>query len=306
MTDMYSVPDTYTSFFGYERSASKPFGHRNVFFAERSKSRVSPFFLRDGVKIYEFPLSPEGDEPADEAGELVANDTRLLYEETRQGNGITIPHTSAMKNFGTNWSDNDQDVEPVVEIFQGCRLSSEGVGAPYAYTPDDPKFGKNYYPEGMMTEAWNKGYKLGVIASSDHISTHMSYAMVYTDDPTRQGILDAIRRRHTYAATDNIILDVKMGEHFMGEQFSCPRPQPLRVKVRGTGTVEKIDVIKDGRVLYTRTPQRRDVEFQFVDVEGEPKGSHYYYVRVQQDDGMIAWSSPMFVNYTSDSSRMTQ
>ena len=76
-----------------------------------------------------------------------------------------------------------------------------------------------YQPEGMVSVAWAKGYKLGMIASSDHCSTHISYALVYTGDPTRQGILDAIRKRHTYGATDNIILDVRMGEHFMGDEF---------------------------------------------------------------------------------------
>ena len=71
----------------------------------------------------------------------------------------------------------------------------------------------------MLSNAWAKGYKLGIITSSDHGSTHISYAMVYTDDPTRQGILNAIRKRHTYGAMDNIILDVRMGDHFMGDEF---------------------------------------------------------------------------------------
>ena len=34
------------------------------------------------------------DEPSDETGQLVENDTRLLYEDTRAGNGLSIPHTS--------------------------------------------------------------------------------------------------------------------------------------------------------------------------------------------------------------------
>ena len=43
MTDMYHVPGAYVPIFGYERSAFYPFGHRNVFFAKRSDSRVTPF-----------------------------------------------------------------------------------------------------------------------------------------------------------------------------------------------------------------------------------------------------------------------
>ncbi len=120
--------------------------------------------------------------------------------------------------------------------------------------------------------------------------------MVYTADPSRQGILDAIRKRHTYGATDNIVLDVRMGEHFMGDEFKLTEAQPIKVKVRGTSAVARVDIIKDSKVIYSTTPKRQNVEFEFTD-KGGVSGRHYYYVRVRQDDEMIAWSSPMFVNY---------
>ena len=46
-------------------------------------------------------------------------------------------------------------------------------------------------------------------ASSDHVSTHVSYALILAEDFTRQGLLDAMRKRHAYAATDNIIVDFR-------------------------------------------------------------------------------------------------
>jgi hypothetical protein len=137
---------------------------------------------------------------------------------------------------------------------------------------------------------------LGVIASSDHFSTHLSYACVYTDDLTRQGILDAIRKRHTYGATDNIILDVRMGDHFMGDEFSLQRAEPMRVMARGTRPIRLVEVVKGSKVVYATEPKQRDVSFQFYDT-GDVSQRHYYYVRLQQDDGMTAWSSPFFVNY---------
>ncbi|MBI4875464.1 MAG: hypothetical protein HY822_12595 [Acidobacteria bacterium] len=153
-----------------------------------------------------------------------------------------------------------------------------------------------YQPEGMVNNAWGKGDKLGIITSSDHGSTHISYAMVCTSDPSRKWILDAIRKRHTYGATDNIILDVRMGQHFVGDEFRLSAAQPLRVKVRGTRSIAKLDVIKDSEVIYSTAPNRRDADFEFTD-KGSVAGRHYYYVRVLQEDEMIAWSSPMFVNY---------
>jgi len=94
MTDMYHVPGAYVPIFGYERSAIYPNGHRNLFFAKRSDSRVTPFNLRDGVPQFEFPIKPIGDESGVGSGDLVENDTKILYDDIRPRNGIAISHTS--------------------------------------------------------------------------------------------------------------------------------------------------------------------------------------------------------------------
>ncbi|MBM3811438.1 MAG: hypothetical protein FJW20_07355 [Acidimicrobiia bacterium] len=298
MTDMYHVPGAYVPIFGYERSAVFPNGHRNMFFAKRSESRVTPFHLKAGAAQFGLGQNAMGDEPGIGSGELVENDTKLLYEEIRRLNGIAISHTSGTR-MGTDWRDNDPELEPVVEIFQGARTSYEQLGFPYVVVEgkDDAHMKQaGYQPQGMVNLAWAKGYKLGIITSSDHGSTHISYAMVYTDNPTRQGVLDGIRKRHTYGATDNMILDVRMGPHFMGDEFPLTKAAPLKVKARGTRAVVRVDIIKDNQVIYTAEPKKQDVEFEYVD-KGEITGRHFYYVRLMQDDGMIAWSSPMFINY---------
>lgn len=298
MTDMYNVPGAYTPIFGYERSAIYPNGHRNVFFAKRSDSRVTPFNVKAGAAQFQLPPAPIGDEPGVGTGELVENDTKLLYEDIRPRNGIAIPHTSATR-MGTDWRDNDPDLEPVVEIFQGARTNYESLDAPHAADPaKDAQHIQQagYQPAGMVSNAWAKGYKLGIITSSDHGSTHISYAMVYTADRSRQGILDAIRKRHTYGAMDNIILDVRMGSHFMGDEFDARKAEPIRIKASGTVTIARVQVIKDNKVIYTAEPKTKDVSLSFTDT-GDVTGRHFYYVRVQQENELLAWSSPFFINY---------
>ena len=92
-----------------------------------------------------------------------------------------MSHTSGT-NMGTDWRDNDPAIEPVVEIYQGARNSYEVLGGPRVHDPDTPP--KNapggFKPLGMVWNAWAKGYRLGTITSSDHGSTHISYALVYT------------------------------------------------------------------------------------------------------------------------------
>ena len=56
-------------------------------------------------------------------------DTKLLYAYLKHFGGICSSHTSAT-NMGTDWRDNDPEVEPVVEIYQGHRHNYEHFGAP--------------------------------------------------------------------------------------------------------------------------------------------------------------------------------
>jgi len=90
MTDMYHVPGAYSPIFGFERSAVFPNGHRNIFYARRSESRVTPFFLKEGAAGFSLPLSGLGDEPGIGTGELAANDTKMLYEDIRGRNGSAL------------------------------------------------------------------------------------------------------------------------------------------------------------------------------------------------------------------------
>jgi hypothetical protein len=300
MTDMYHVPGAYVPIFGYERSVTQPHGHRNMFFASRS-GRVTPFFYRQGVDAFALASNPMGDESGVGTGDVVENDTKLLYEEIRRMGGIAISHTSGTR-MGTDWRDNDPQLEPVVEIFQGARTNYEFLGAPlWAEESKDAAHMKQagYFPVGAVRNAWAKGYRLGIITSSDHGSTHYSYAMVYTDRYNRQGILDAIRRRQTYGATDNIILEARMGDHFMGAEFKAEGPLPLRVKIRGTREVARVEVLRADRLIYSLEPKKQNVAFEYTDRDaGKKKETLMYYVRVQQTDGQVAWSSPMWVNYS--------
>ena len=58
-----------------------------------------------------------------------APDTQMLYRYLKQFGGIVASHTSGT-DMGTDWRDNDPQVEPVVEIYQGDRQNYEMPGAP--------------------------------------------------------------------------------------------------------------------------------------------------------------------------------
>ena len=182
-------------------------------------------------------------------------------------------------------------------MAQGDRISYEHPGAPRAPRSAEDKPIGGYREDGFLWSAYRKGYRLGTIASSDHWSTHISYAMVYTEEPTRESIFEAIKKRRTYGATDNIVLDYRMGDSFMGEALNTSRIPPLKIRVVGTSPIARIiDIIKNEAVIYTGNPNKKVVSLSYLDKDPQ-LGAGYYYVRVVQDDREIAWGSPIWVEY---------
>lgn len=295
LDDLYHVPGAYVPLFGYERSLAYPFGHKNIFHAYRG-APIVPFFYKYEIRPWGKDV-PGNDRPGVEGRSVVENESELLYEQLRKSNGIAMPHTSATY-MGTDWHAWGGDVEPAVEIYQGSRTVYEepnGPGAARKGVDDQHMLTQGYEPAGFVWNALKKGYRLGFQASSDHGSTHISYTLVWVEKPTREGILDAIRRRHLYGATDNIVLDVRMGRAFMGDEITTSSIPPLEVKVRGTAAVAKIVLVRDNRYIHTATPNRQEATLQYQDRE-VGVGTHFYYVRVEQADGQLAWSSPIWIN----------
>jgi hypothetical protein len=299
MADMYHFPQRFVPFYAYERNLGNPFGHRNILHTKRDYP-VVPFFQRIDPRFM-LPDSPDGELLTFNSmsfGSGVKGDTYLLYESLRKTGGLAIPHTSASDNMGTNWSDkSDPKLEPVLEIYQGARYSSEAKNAPRGVRDGEEKKALGGFQEaGLVWNAWKKGYRLGVIASSDHYSTHISYALVYTPAATRQSIFDSILKRHTYGATDNIVLEFWLGDHFMGDDFTASGNQTIKVKARGTGPIETVHLIRDAAYIYKWSPGKQDVDFEYRD-NSAGAGEHWYYVRVEQKNGELAWSSPIWVRY---------
>jgi hypothetical protein len=293
-TDAYATRQ-FTPMFTYERSVAYPHGHRNVMFAQR------------GIRTLPRLAAPPGEKKKAE-GAVHPDDTKMLYRYLKEFGGICAVHTSAT-SMGTDWRDNDPVVEPIVEIYQGDRMSYEKEGAPRAGY--DPKGGKEpanvagWFPKGFVNLALkDKGYKLGFQASSDHWSTHISFFTVLVEAGNRtsvaedrQALLDAIKKRHCYGATDNILVDFRCGDAIMGDETETKGPPTFSVHVHGAGALEKVEMLRDSEVVDSLLPKVfKDASHKVTWTDPQPlEGTHYYYVRVLQTDGEIAWASPIWV-----------
>ena len=276
LVDLFQVRGAFSPLYGYERSLAYPNGHRNVVFDHR------------GVRT--LPIPPE-----ERDGKTGA---QKLYAYLKQNRGISMPHSSATDQ-GTDWRDNDPEVEPLMEIFQGYRNSYEYEGAPRSATELNPSAQKSgWRPAGFWWNALAKGYKLGVQSSSDHWSTHISYACIVAADFTRAGPArgpappprvrgDGQHRARFPGARGG-------REYIMGDAFAAAAAPLFVLKSVGTGAIKQVDLIKDQHFIYTARPGTKETSFEFTD-RASAAGESWYYVRVLQEDGQMAWSSPIWV-----------
>ena len=284
--DLNRVVGLHEPLYGYERSQRWPYGHRNIISPTRNPLRVArtadnrPWSANNGYEGEQRITPPQ------------------LWEKLIGQNVITIPHSSGSPIMGTNFGHRPSALEPVVEVYQGCRYSYEYINAPDP-RPDrnNNAYGGAVREGGSIWDALAKGYRYGFIASSDHLATHNSYTCVWAEDGSPTAILKAISKRQCYAATDKIVCEVRMGEHPMGSEFTAARVPPMDVKVTGTTNIDRVDIIKDNRIVYTYFPNKpsANVAFRFQDMQAKP-GLQYYYPRVIQKDRNMAWVSPIWVN----------
>ncbi|MEO7651575.1 MAG: hypothetical protein ABIZ80_14005, partial [Bryobacteraceae bacterium] len=268
IADLLYQPGTFSPMHAYERSQYTPWGHRNVIHANRNYTPVPGSY-----DLGDPGVSPFG-----------------LFAALRGKKAMSIPHTSAWGNKQVSWEYNDPDIERIVEIYQGLRSTYEYNGAP------DPA-GREIYEKDsqyFVRNALERKLKLGFIASSDHRSTHMSFAAVYAKGIDRDSVFEGLQARRTFAATDKILLDFSIGKHLMGEEITVEGTPEMAVMVEGTSSVAQVDIIKNGKIVYTTNPGQRSVRFTFRDAEYKGEDA-YYYARVIQSDKNMAWASPIWV-----------
>lgn len=309
MVDVFYTPGFFMSMYAYEREQNWPNGHRNVIFAQRGGPIVyiqrANYLASPWQKV--FPLKEDG--PKEIAPQELW-DVLLRY-----GKPVTdISHTGAT-GMGTDWNtfkSVDNRVENLIEIFQGARVSYEGQGAPQptvgmrageTYNHSSTVVGTPVVGQpirsfteknnGLYQNALSLGHKLGVWADSDHISTHTSYGGVYVKDFTREGIIEGLNARRTIAATDKIFVDFTCNGKLLGTEIEVSGKPVLQFKVDGTAAISRVTLVRNEQNYQQWEPKTKNFEQSFTD-DSPAAGENRYYLRVEQADGNMAWSSPVW------------
>jgi hypothetical protein len=243
----------------------------------------------------------------DDDGEILSSldarfDTpRKLWDtlEERNSSAITIAHHSAGGPVSVNWDFVPPErLEPVTEIVSVHGSSEAG---------DTPGRIYNAVSGNYVRDVLDRGLRFGFIGSGDSHDGHPGLAhlaspsgglaAIFSDERTRESVLDALRRRRSYATNgQRIWLRVWLDDLEMGS-FVHPvegRQQELRFTVAGTDRIDRVEVVRTSRVALTLSGNSAREQFGRLSIPRLERGE-YLYVRVIQEDGGAAWSSPFYL-----------
>ena len=225
IADLFHVPGRFVPLYGFEWT-SPDTGHQNVIYGD--VQRGAPIFSAFAEGSTDPPglwrsLAEHPDYPA-----------------------ITIPHHPGAAMVHNDWDYHDPRFSRLVEIFQACRGNYEAPGAFRQYA--DATAEGTFVVDGLL-----RGHKFGLIGSSDH-GHGASYVGAFAERLTRDSVFEALHSRRTFAATTRgIVLDVRMGDAFLGEEVTTDTRE-LSIHAEGYTDLARLDIVRDGEVVFASVP----------------------------------------------------
>ena len=223
----YYQPGEFVTFPGYERHSSTV-GHYCIVF-------------------------PGGDPPLEYFGEL-----KDFQRHAREMGAILVPHhpgyiEGTAGADPTHW---DPSVSPLLEMFSehGC---AECDTAPVDYIRHSmgPRVTRH-----TMQGFLEQGYRFWIVASTDdHLGFPGAYgegkAAVLAAELTRRAVFGALGKRRCYGVSgDRIELDFRVNGRLMGEELPYAAKRTITAAVRGWDAVDRIEVLKNNRVVHREIP----------------------------------------------------
>lgn len=250
---------------------------------------------------------------------------------------LSIPCMTMAKGCVPIIEEINPEFERVIEIYNAWGSSEctakEGNLRPIATS------GKNGLVEnekGSVREILNRNVRLGFVAGglddrgfysplykSDQIQYSPGLTAIVAIEQTRDTLMQALYNRSCYATTGaRIVLGFYIAGATMGSELTTKNKPGLAFNrhmtgfICGTAPLKEVQLIRNGQVFHTFYPNDWHFEFAHDDSEELPKIAlnspderppfAYYYLRVIQKDGHMAFSSPIWVDLTESISPSMQ
>lgn len=295
---------TFVAFLGYEwaKWRQNGDGDRNVYYLDDDR----PLYRSDDG---EYPSPP------DLFGALAQNE-----EEA-----IVVPHHTGHGGNFCDWKDHEGAYERLVEMFQmrGSYECSEQDGNPVP----ERNIAVPPYKGGYVRDALALGWRVGFTAGGDDHDGHwgsefrfgtgykQGLMCVEAHEQSREAIFAAMYNRRVVATTGaRMLLTYRLNGNPMGSELSL-RTVPelasrrrLVIEFHGTAAVDRVDVIRNNTVVHSAfATSDKDLCITWEDrdpmddiwLPAAKFCDHpfaFYYVRVVQQDGEVAWASPVWID----------
>lgn len=299
----FDEADRFTTFLGFQWAGESPSeGIRQIIYLKDSKQ-----LLRKKDPKY--------------------NTLKKIYKTFSPKEMISIPCFTMGKGFEYDFEDFNPDFERLVEIYNSWGSSEctqkEGNIIPIGGIS---KKGIQASAEGSILAALKKNLRFGFIAGG--LDDRGSYEGFYENaqeqyppgftaiiatEHTKAALAEALYNRSCYATTgERILMGFYIAGHSMGSEIHTGEKQGLLVNrhisgfVAGTSNLQKVEIVRNGEVIKTFECNDYTLDFEFDDMvplssatiklkDNKPPFV-FYYLRVVQEDGHMAWSSPIWID----------
>jgi len=239
---------------------------------------------------------------------------------------------SNFPNIPFEWgSDLDDSVQRLVEIYSthgSSEVNHTGTGLFEYPIAHDIANERPVSETASVRDALRMGYKFGIIGGSDRHGYYRSQSAgddgagpytraglgfvhgFLTTPDLRDRIWEGLENRHTYATTGSrIYLNFTVLDSFigMGDFYSADTPPIFHIESASAGLalssqpkITDVWIIRDGTTLvgyFSYDPGQTIINQNWTDNAPILDNQyHNYYVKILQDDGQTAWSSPIWTS----------
>jgi hypothetical protein len=206
-------------------------------------------------------------------------------------NVLTFAHHTSRRMAWLTWNYYDPEMAPLIEIAQARgSYEYEGCYSGPGLDNDCARVSGHYIRDGL-----DRGMRWGFAAAGDHGGRQLT--AVFAPRLTRDEIFRGLKARRAYATNgEKMFLDVRVDGRFMGGEYTGDGgPRRIEISAEGTAPLVEIDLFRNGRSVKKWTPGRRRISLEYEDAEPLFERENYYYARLLQDGGGMAWSSPVWV-----------
>jgi hypothetical protein len=250
------------------------------------------------------------------------NSIEKIYKSHTPKEMISIPTFTMGKGHHFDFSEFNPEFERVVEIYNawGCSERTEKEGNIFPI-----KGNVKEEPKGSILAALKKNHRFGFVGGGlddrgvyasffegDQVQYSPGLTGIISDKQNRDSLLEALSNRRCFATSGaHILLGFYIAGQPMGSELSTGQKKGLHVNrhisgyVAGTAPLKTVEVVRNGDVIHTFEPGDYHFDYYYDDMDNlekvalkEKKGTPFvfYYIRVTQADGQMAWSSPIWVD----------